>query len=194
MDKRNRSKIIISTYKKGNLYFAAGFSENGKIVRIALPKENLEDAVSEISRYHQNFSISNVNPEVMNTIADMFFGENIDFELKLLEMDIESEYETSTIKTSFEREVILEVAKIPYGTVKTYKDIAKSINTNGYRAVGTAIGKNPFPIVVPCHRVIRSDHSVGGFRGGSEMKVEMLNNEGINIKILNENQPIINLK
>ena len=83
--------------------------------------------------------------------------------------------------TIFERDVILEVAKIPYGNVKTYKDIAESINSSAYRAVGTAIGKNPFPILVPCHRVIRSDGKVGGFRGGTSMKIEILENEGIKI-------------
>jgi methylated-DNA-[protein]-cysteine S-methyltransferase len=181
MYRRKNSRITISTHKQENLYFAVGFSENGKIVRIALPMDNLEDVVLEISRYHQNFTISNKNTEMVKVIARMYLGEKVNFNLMLLEMDIESEYETSTIKTSFERKVILEVAKIPHGTVKTYKDIAESINTRGYRAVGTAIGKNPFPIVVPCHRVIRSDHSVGEFRGGSEMKVEMLSNEGITL-------------
>ncbi|MTK63381.1 MAG: MGMT family protein, partial [Methanobacterium sp.] len=47
---------------------------------------------------------------------------------------------------------------------------------------GTAIGKNPFAIVVPCHRVVRSDGMIGGFRGGKEMKIEMLINEGFKIK------------
>ncbi|MGB8233684.1 MAG: MGMT family protein, partial [Methanobacterium sp.] len=55
------------------------------------------------------------------------------------------------------------------------------INCHAYRAVGTAIGKNPFPIVIPCHRVIRSDGKIGGFRGGTQMKVEILKNEGIKI-------------
>ena len=107
-------------------------------------------------RQHPDFSLSDENNVIVQEIAYMYFGKNINFDLKLLEMDIESEYETSTIKTNFERNVILEVSKIPYGTVQTYKDIAKSLNTEGYRAVGTAIGKNPFPIVVPCHRVMRS--------------------------------------
>jgi methylated-DNA-[protein]-cysteine S-methyltransferase len=185
MYRRKNSRITISTHKHQNLYFAAGFSENGKIIRISHPHAILEDALTEISEHHPQYSMSNENNEIVKEIACKYFGENIDFDLTLLETDINSEYETSTIKTSFERDVILEVAKIPYGTIRTYKDIAKSINTKGYRAVGTAIGKNPFPIVVPCHRVIRSDQRVGEFRGGSEMKVEMLSNEGINIKIIN---------
>jgi len=182
MYKGKNSRIKISTHNYKNLYFAAGFSKKGKIVRIALPKDNINDAVSEISKHHPEFSLSDENKGLVQEIACMYFGENINFDLKLIEMDIESEYETSTIKTKFERDVILEISKIPYGTVQTYKDIAMSLNTNGYRAVGTAIGKNPFPIVVPCHRVIRSDGSIGGFRGGTEVKVDMLSNEGLKIK------------
>ena len=69
--------------------------------------------------------------------------------------------------------------KIPHGEVKTYKQISEAIDSKGYRAVGTAIGKNPLPLIIPCHRVIRSDLKVGGFYGGTEMKKEILENEGI---------------
>ena len=82
-------------------------------------------------------------------------------------------------KDDFKGKVLQEVAKIPYGEVRTYKQISESIGTKAYRAVGTAIGRNPLPIIVPCHRVVKSDLQVGGFFGGTEMKKEMLENEGI---------------
>jgi len=82
-------------------------------------------------------------------------------------------------KASFKGKVLQEVAKIPYGKVKTYKQIAEALDTKAYRAVGTAIGRNPLPIIIPCHRVVRSDLHVGGFFGGTEMKKEILENEGI---------------
>ena len=181
MNKKNKSKIIISTHKHENLYFAVGYSEKKKIIRIALPQKSLEDAVNEISKYYPNYQISNENTKTAQNLSQMYHGENIDFDLELLELDL-GESSESTIKTSFERDVILEVAKIPYGSVKTYKEIAKSLNSHAYRAVGTAIGKNPFPIIIPCHRVIRSDSKIGGFRGGTPMKVEILKNEGIKIE------------
>jgi methylated-DNA-[protein]-cysteine S-methyltransferase len=183
MDKR-KYLVIISIHNDGNLYFAAAFSQRGKIVRIALPKTDLEDLVTEISNYHPKFIINNMYEDIVEIIAEMYHGNTSNFDTDLLEMDIstESSHETSTIKTNFERNVILEVASIPKGHVKTYKEIATSMKTQGYRAVGTAIGKNPFPIVVPCHRVVRSDGKVGGFRGGKQMKVEMLINEGFKIK------------
>jgi methylated-DNA-[protein]-cysteine S-methyltransferase len=183
MDKR-KYLVIISIHNDGNLYFAAAFSQRGKIVRIALPKTDLEDLVTEISNYHPKFIINNMYEDIVEIIAEMYHGNTSNFDTDLLEMDIstESSHETSTIKTNFERNVILEVASIPKGHVRTYKEIATSMKTQGYRAVGTAIGKNPFPIVVPCHRVVRSDGKVGGFRGGKQMKVEMLINEGFKIK------------
>ncbi len=84
-------------------------------------------------------------------ICDIYHGKDVDLDLEILEFNIGE----STINSIFERDVIIEVAKIPRGSVKTYKEIAESINSSAYRAVGTAIGKNPFPILVPCHRVIR---------------------------------------
>ena len=101
------------------------------------------------------------------------------------EMKSQSEYSTSEcspIKSSFERRVLLEVSKIPFGEVTTYKKISESLNTRGYRAVGTAIGKNPFPIMIPCHRVVKSDGSIGNYRGGVSMKREILKNEGVEIR------------
>lgn len=71
--------------------------------------------------------------------------------------------------------------KIPCGKVKTYKQISEAVDSKAYRAVGTAIGKNPLPLIIPCHRVVKSDLSVGGFYGGTEMKKEILENEGIQI-------------
>jgi methylated-DNA-[protein]-cysteine S-methyltransferase len=79
----------------------------------------------------------------------------------------------------FQKNVLIEVMKIPFGEVKTYKQVSEAIDSKAYRAVGTAIGKNPLPLIIPCHRVVRSDLNVGGFFGGTEMKKEILENEGI---------------
>jgi methylated-DNA-[protein]-cysteine S-methyltransferase len=183
LNNMKKKKVIISNYNHENTYFAVAFSENHKIVRIALPQNSLEEVVSEISKYHPKYCLSNENKETARKLCQIYNGEKLNFDLKLLELDLsESSEPKSTIKTSFERDVILEVAKIPYGSVKTYKEIAKSLNSHAYRAVGTAIGKNPFPIIIPCHRVIRSDGKIGGFRGGTPMKIEILKNEGIKIE------------
>jgi methylated-DNA-[protein]-cysteine S-methyltransferase len=76
--------------------------------------------------------------------------------------------------TDFQKKVWQELLKIPYGETRSYKEIAIALNDpNASRAVGTANGRNPIGIIVPCHRVISSDGSMGGFAGGLPVK-EML--------------------
>ena len=73
--------------------------------------------------------------------------------------------------TDFQNEVIKELRNIPYGEKSTYKEVAENINRKkATRAVANAIGRNPFFIVYPCHRVIRSDGKIGGFAYGVEVK------------------------
>ncbi|MCK4927042.1 MAG: MGMT family protein [Candidatus Aenigmarchaeota archaeon] len=72
--------------------------------------------------------------------------------------------------------------KIPCGKVTTYSEIASVLgNRNLARAVGNALNRNPDPVVVPCHRVVRSDGSVGGYRLGAGKKIELLEGEGVDV-------------
>ena len=71
--------------------------------------------------------------------------------------------------------------KIPKGKIKTYSEVAKAVGKKkAIRAVATAIGKNPYPIKIPCHRVIRSDGNIGGYsgKGGIRTKINLLRKEG----------------
>ena len=74
------------------------------------------------------------------------------------------------------------LSKIPKGRNTTYKEIAKAVDTKAYRAVGKAMAKNPNVIDVPCHRVIKSDGSIGGYALGIDKKISLLKKEGITIK------------
>ena len=81
--------------------------------------------------------------------------------------------------TQFQRSVWDALARIPYGELRSYGDIARSIgNPAAVRAVGAANGRNPLPIVVPCHRVIGSNGALTGFGGGLEIKSYLLELEG----------------
>jgi len=83
--------------------------------------------------------------------------------------------------SEFEVSVLLEVATLRPGEVVSYAEIARRIGRpSAARAVGNALAKNPFPIIIPCHRVIRSDGRLGGYsgRGGMERKRELLAREG----------------
>ncbi len=71
--------------------------------------------------------------------------------------------------------------QIPTGKVTTYKEIAKALNTKAYRAVGNAMAKNDQLIVIPCHRVIKSNGEIGNYRLGVTKKKELLQQEGIEI-------------
>jgi methylated-DNA-[protein]-cysteine S-methyltransferase len=85
--------------------------------------------------------------------------------------------------TKFQIKVWKAISKIPRGQVRTYKELAKLIKKpKASRAVANACGKNPYPIKIPCHRVIRSDGSLGGYsgRGGISAKKDLLKKEGYN--------------
>lgn len=80
--------------------------------------------------------------------------------------------------TEFQNKVWKELLKIPYGENRSYKDIAININNSkAYRAVGTAIKNNPIPIIIPCHRVIKSNKDIGNYAYGIDIKKELLNLE-----------------
>jgi methylated-DNA-[protein]-cysteine S-methyltransferase len=85
---------------------------------------------------------------------------------------------------SFQRRVLEELRRIPRGQVRTYRDIAREIGHPGAtRAVGTACARNPVPLVIPCHRVVRSDGGLGGYslRGGVALKKRLLQSEGVDV-------------
>jgi len=84
--------------------------------------------------------------------------------------------------TNFEKKVYRALLNIPYGTLKTYKDIAVEIgHDKAYRAVGLANHKNNLPIVVPCHRVVGSNGKLTGFAGGLDVKQALIDLEKENI-------------
>ncbi len=82
----------------------------------------------------------------------------------------------------FQRRVLLAEYGIPRGRVSTYGRLAAGLGVPAAaRAVGGALARNPFPIIIPCHRTVRSDGDLGGFRGGPEMKRALLELEGVEI-------------
>ncbi len=104
---------------------------------------------------------------LIKTIAQLeeyFAGKRKQFDINL-----------SFSGTPFQQHVWHQLTKIPFGQTVSYKDIAKRIkNPKAVRAVGTANGKNPFCIIVPCHRVIAADGTIGGYGGGIANKRKLL--------------------
>lgn len=98
-------------------------------------------------------------------------GEAISFDLKLL--DFNRCYD-------IQKRVLIAEYEIPRGWVSTYKRIANNVGLpKGARVVGNALAKNPFPIIIPCHRAIKTNGDLGGFQGGVKMKRALLEQEGI---------------
>jgi len=98
-------------------------------------------------------------------LKEYFSGKKIKFREKL---DLSS-------GTPFQQKVWKNMMKIPYGKTVSYKKLAQMVgNSRKARAVGSACAKNPLPIIVPCHRIIRSDGGLGGYAGGIERKRRLL--------------------
>ncbi|HXW98762.1 MAG TPA: methylated-DNA--[protein]-cysteine S-methyltransferase [Methanomicrobiales archaeon] len=101
-------------------------------------------------------------------------GQDVNFDLGILDWDR---------CPPFQRRVLLAEHAIPRGYVSTYGRIAAHLGKpKAGRAVGNALARNPFPIVIPCHRALRSDGSLGGFQGGPAMKRRLLEMEGVRFR------------
>ena len=89
------------------------------------------------------------------------------------------------VGTPFQLKVWNYLMKIPKGKILTYKEVARAIGKpKSFRAVANAVGKNPFPPNIPCHRVVRSDGGIGGYsgKGGIDQKIRLLRSEKVFIK------------
>ncbi|RLE04998.1 MAG: cysteine methyltransferase, partial [Candidatus Aminicenantes bacterium] len=121
------------------------------------------------SKFAGNISKSDLNFEKEIYLLSRYFkGEPISFDSLSLDFNM---------GTPFQRRVWKETRKIPFGQTSSYKELALKINHSGFRSVGQALGRNPFLLVVPCHRVLSSDGSLGGFSAGLPLKKYLLSLE-----------------
>jgi len=82
-----------------------------------------------------------------------------------------------------EHRVYQKLLKVPKGKVTTYGELAKAVGLeNGQRVIGQIMNKNPFPVIIPCHRVVKSDGKIGGYYYGEQVKTKMLSDEGVLVK------------
>ena len=84
----------------------------------------------------------------------------------------------------FHKRALLEVSKVPFGKTSSYQEIARRAgNAKAARAAGTANANNPIAVIIPCHRIISSDGTLGGYGGGLDKKMILLEHEGVNITL-----------
>lgn len=138
--------------------------ESGKIVRIDLMRGEA-DCVETCQNVADECAIK----EAKKQLTEYFDGSRQDFDL-----------DTELRGTDFQKAVWTVLKAIPYGRTLSYAEVAAAAGKpKAQRAAGNAVGKNPLLIVVPCHRVIKADGSLGGFSSGIDAKIILQKTEGI---------------
>lgn len=140
------------------------------ITGIFLPSPGKKDILKKIIGCRAGKNVS--HPQVLlvtKSIQDYFLGKTESFP------PVFFEWMNFGNITRLEKEVLCATVSIPYGQTASYSDIARTVGRQkACRFVGNTLAKNPFPVIVPCHRVIKSDGSCGGFGGGRDLKMKML--------------------
>ena len=140
-----------------------------KVQRVILP--HLVHTLEEFP--HVKKSVNPLISRLLDSIALFLDGEEVSFDLELMDLGLCSD---------FQQRVLLAEYGIPRGSISTYSRIARHIGKPlAARAVGNALASNPFPLIIPCHRAVRSDGSLGGYQGGLEMKKRLLEMEGVRV-------------
>lgn len=146
------------------------------LVKVSFPTVyDTEETLEELS--------TRISPRVLEAPAqldDVRRQLDLYFEGQLHEFDLPLDWQ---LTDGFRKRAQQAIARIPYGKTRNYTQIARSAgNERAVRAAGTACGANPIPIVVPCHRVLRSGGALGGYGGGLPMKEALLRLEGVAIR------------
>lgn len=111
---------------------------------------------------------------ISELIKNYFYSDINKFDLSLINFDE---------MKNFQKDILIKLSEIQRGKVITYKGLAERIGKEkAYRAVGTSLAKNPFPVIIPCHRVIKSNLDVGDFGERKDLKIKLLKFEGIIFK------------
>jgi methylated-DNA-[protein]-cysteine S-methyltransferase len=137
-------------------------------VRVGLPAEDEDAVLDELAR-RVSVRVLHASRDALTharrQLDEYFDGSRRTFDVAL----------DWRLTRGFRREVLRATAQIPYGQTASYKQVATRAGSPGaVRAAGTALATNPLPIVVPCHRVLRSGGALGAYRGGPEAKAQLL--------------------
>jgi methylated-DNA-[protein]-cysteine S-methyltransferase len=142
------------------------------LVRVGLPNQDAEELLVDLAE--------RVSPRVLEAPAELDeVRRELDlyFEGKLDHFDLPLDWRLSS---GFRQRVLRAINRIPYGQTRSYTEMAaKAGNERAVRAAGSACGSNPIPLVVPCHRVLRTSGALGGYGGGLPMKEGLLELEGV---------------
>jgi len=148
--------------------------KKGKVVSLDVTDKGIYEARKMVLSLHPDATESMTPFKTIRTLLDRYLqGREVDFDV---EVDISH-------LGMFTQKVLTELRRVPWGDVKTYGWLAKKIGKTGAaRAVGQALKRNPIPIIIPCHRIIRDDGTIGGFSMGVNIKERLLVLEGVHVK------------
>lgn len=163
-------ELYYSVFKTDAGWIAALANADG-LVTIVLPQDSKQKAFSSLGiKAADAQPRTDIFTALERRFVDYFKGIKVTFPDRL---DIST-------ATPFQREVWQAARLIPYGETRSYKWIAEKIGRpKATRAVGHALGKNPLPLIIPCHRVIGANGNLTGFSGGLDVKVKLLELEGV---------------
>ena len=146
---------------------------NKHVVRVRLDGDH-EALRAELLKEHPNGVLMRGSPTTMEAVREI---------RKYLDGGRDPDFDVNLPEYGFATRVWKYLRRIPRGRVRTYGGGAKALRKPGAaRAVGQACGRNPLPLIVPCHRVVSADLALGGFTGGVEMKRRLLELEGARVK------------
>ncbi len=142
------------------------------VVRVILPIEDADAGVRELADRLSPRILKTATPAIANARRE--FDEYFDGRRRTFDVPLDW-----SLTRAFRREVLRATAAIPYGETSSYRGVAVAAGSpNAVRAAGSALATNPIPILVPCHRVLRTDGALGQYRGGPEAKARLLALEG----------------
>lgn len=177
------AQLAEAAAREGLLDVAYGFADSpfGRLMVAVTPRglirleypdrdlgRSLEELASDVSP--RILESPQVTEPVRRELEEYFEGKRRRFSIRV---------DMSPVH-GFRRKVLEQTARIPYGSVSTYTEVAaRAGSPRAMRAAGNALGSNPVPIVVPCHRVLRTGGALGGYTGGLDRKVTLLRLEGV---------------
>jgi methylated-DNA-[protein]-cysteine S-methyltransferase len=142
------------------------------LVRVVLPRQSFDDVLEDLSMRISPRLVEAPRrvDEARRELDQYFAGERREFDLDL---------DRRLITGSFRCDVLEALTTVPFGEAITYVEAAsRAGNPRAHRAAGNACGSNPIPVVIPCHRVVRTSGEIGGYGGGPDMKRYLLRHEG----------------
>ena len=169
-------KIVYDEVAFGDYRFLVAVSQKG-LVYVDVATNRLDNLMRYLRNSREEIELiqdAKATERYTLELLEYFAGERQIFDLPL---------DFCGQATAFQQQVWQEIAKVPFGETSSYSLLDEAVGRpTATRAVGSAVGRNPLSIVVPCHRILRKDGGVGGYAGGLPLKYRLLEIENIKVK------------